>query len=107
MIQRNRADRDVRDGGVFAEAIEKTGVRDFGFSERCGSYVLQGRKRLRTKNAAQAGDQMMALWLILNEIWKSKIEIVAVTEFDREVRLKHIGLGIAELTMRVNGAASK
>src|SRR5260370_241105 len=33
MIQRNRADQDVKAGEVFVKGIEKTGVRDFGFCE--------------------------------------------------------------------------
>src|ERR1035437_5547892 len=54
MIQRNRADQDVRAGGVFVEGIEKTGVRDFGFCEQRESPVLQGRKRLREEECGGA-----------------------------------------------------
>lgn len=53
---------------------EKTEVRGFGFCERRESHVLHGRKRLRDEECG-SGDQMMALWLTLNEIWKSKMEI--------------------------------
>jgi len=45
---------------MFAECIEKTGVRDFGFCERRESHVLQGRKRPRDEECG-SGDQMMAL----------------------------------------------
>ena len=47
MIQRNRANQDVRAGVVFVECLEKTGVCDFGFCEQRESPVLQGRQRLR------------------------------------------------------------
>jgi hypothetical protein len=40
------------------------------------SHVLQGRKRLRDEECGSGG-QMMALWLTLNEIWRSKIETPA------------------------------
>jgi hypothetical protein len=76
MIQRNRADQDVRAGVAFVESFEKTGVRDFGFCEQRESPVLQGRKRLRDEECGSQ-DHWMALWLILNEIWKSKMEIRA------------------------------
>jgi hypothetical protein len=56
------------------EGTEKTGVRDFEFCEQRESLVLQGRKRLREEERGSQ-DQRMALWLILNEIWKSKMEI--------------------------------
>jgi hypothetical protein len=74
MIQRNRADLDLRDGGMFVEDIEKTGIRDFGSCEQRESSVLQGRKRLREKECGSQ-DQRIAFGLILNEIWKSKMEI--------------------------------
>ena len=74
MIQRNRADQDLRDGGVFAEGIERTKVRDFGVCARSESPVLQGRKRLREEECGPQ-DQRMAFGLTLSEIWKSKMEI--------------------------------
>ncbi len=46
MVQRNRATKDARAGGVFVEGGEKTGVRDFRFCGQRGSPVLRGRKRL-------------------------------------------------------------
>ena len=85
-IQRNRADQDVRHGGFFAECIEKTGVRDFGFCERRESCVLQDRKRLRDEECG-SGDQMMALWLMQNEIRKSKTEIPAILSSIREGKM--------------------
>jgi hypothetical protein len=42
------------------------------------SPVLQGRKRLR-KEERGSQDQKRALWHILNEIWRSKIEVPAET----------------------------
>jgi hypothetical protein len=77
MIQRNRADQDVKAGEVFVKGIEKTGVRDFGFCERRESPVLQGRKRLRDEERG-SGDQRMALWLILRSgspKWKFRIGV--------------------------------
>jgi hypothetical protein len=71
MIQRNRADQDVRDGGVFVEDIEKTGVRDFGIDEQRENSVLKGRKRLREEECGSQ-DQRMASGLTLNQTWKSK-----------------------------------
>jgi hypothetical protein len=59
---------------VLVEGSEKTGVRGFGFCGQRGSPVLQGRKRLRDEECG-SGDQTMALWRILNEIWKSKMGI--------------------------------
>ena len=44
MMQRNRADQDVRDGGAFAEGTEKTGVRDLEFCAQGDGPVLQGLK---------------------------------------------------------------
>jgi hypothetical protein len=67
-------DQDVRAGGVFVEGIEKTRVRDLGFCEQREISVLQGRKRLREEECGPQ-DQRMAFGLILNEIWKSKMEI--------------------------------
>ena len=74
MIQRNRADQDVRVGEVFVECAEKKGVRDFELRAQGESPVLQGRKRLPEEEWSSQ-DQRMAVWLILNEIWKSKMEI--------------------------------
>jgi hypothetical protein len=83
MIQRNRAEQGVRDGGAFVEDVEKKGVRDFGFCEQRESPVLQGRKRLREEECGWQY-QRMALWPIPNEIWKSKMEIS-----DKHVILAH------------------
>ena len=61
MIQRNRVDQDARAGVVFAEGIEKTGVRGFGFCEQRESPVLQGRKRLLREAMRLAGPKDGAL----------------------------------------------
>jgi hypothetical protein len=74
MTPAKSGDQDVEAGDVFVEGSEKTEVRGFGFCEQRGSPVLQGRKRLRNEQCG-SGDQTMALWLTLNEIWKSKMEI--------------------------------
>jgi hypothetical protein len=74
MIQRNRAGQDVRVGEVSVENTEETGVCDFRVCAQRDSPVLQGRKRLRDEECGSQ-DQRMALWLILNEIRKSKMEI--------------------------------
>ena len=76
MIQRNRSDKDVRAESCLWKGIETTGVRDFGFCEQRESPVLQSRKRLWEEECGSQ-DQKVALWLILNETWKSKIEIPA------------------------------
>jgi hypothetical protein len=73
-IQRNRATQGAKAEGVFAEGSEKTGVRDFGFCEQLGSPVLRGRKRLPEEECGSQ-ERRMAVWLILNESWKSKMEI--------------------------------
>jgi hypothetical protein len=75
MIQRNRADQDVRAGEVFVECSEKKGVRDFGFCAQGGSPVWQDRKRL-PKRECSSQDQKMAVWSILNRTGKSKMEIL-------------------------------
>jgi hypothetical protein len=74
MTPAKSGDPDVESGDVLAKRIEKTGVRGVGFCEQRGSPVLQGRKRLRADECGSQ-DQRMALWPILNEIWKSKMEI--------------------------------
>jgi hypothetical protein len=61
---------------VFVKCSEKTGVRDYGFCAQGDSLVWQGRKRL-PKRECCSQDQRMAVWLILNEIRKSKMEIPA------------------------------
>jgi len=67
-------DQGAEAGDVFVESSEKTGIRDFGFCEQRGSPVLQGRKRLRDEECG-SGDQRMAVWPMLHEIRKSKMEI--------------------------------
>jgi hypothetical protein len=76
MLQRNRAGQDVRAGDVFVECIEKKGVRDFGFCAQGESPVWQDRKRLPEEECGSQ-EQRMAVRLILNETWKSKMEIPA------------------------------
>jgi hypothetical protein len=56
------------------ECTEKTRARDFGFSALGDSTALLGRKRL-PKEILQLADQRIAVGLILNEIWKFKVEI--------------------------------
>jgi hypothetical protein len=41
--------------------------------KRRASHVLQDRRRLRDGESG-SGHPMMALWLMLNEIWKSQME---------------------------------
>lgn len=73
-VTSKQGDLDVTAGGVLVEGIEKTGVRDFGFCKQRESSVFQGRKRLLEEECSSQ-DQRMALWLILNEICKSKMDI--------------------------------
>jgi hypothetical protein len=67
----------VRAGEVFVEGIEKTGVRDFGFCAPGDSPVWLGRKRLENGSRRECSlvDRSRAVWLIVNEIRKSKMEI--------------------------------
>jgi hypothetical protein len=76
MIQRNRACQDVRGGEVFVQCSEKAGVRDFGFCALGDSPVWQGREGFPKREYSSQG-QRMAVWLILNAIRKSKMEIPA------------------------------
>jgi hypothetical protein len=75
MTPAKSADQGVEAGDVFVEGIEETGVRGFGFCEQRGSPVLQSRKRLPKRKCSLLG-QRMAVRLILNEIRKSKMEIL-------------------------------
>jgi hypothetical protein len=74
MPQRNQADQDAGAGEVSVECVEKTGVRDFEFCAQGDSPVLQGQERLPEEECSSQ-DQGMAVWLILNGTWKSKMEI--------------------------------
>jgi hypothetical protein len=59
---------------VFVEITEKIGGCDFGFCAQRGSPVLRGRERLPEEECGSQ-EQRMAVWLILSESWKSKMEI--------------------------------
>lgn len=74
MTQRNPAGQDVRVGEVFVEDTEKMGVRDFGLCAQRDSPVLEGRRRL-PQEVRGLLDQRTAGWVILNRIWKSKMEM--------------------------------
>jgi ribosomal protein S27E len=74
MIQRNRATQDARAGEVFAESIEKMGFATLDFARSAGIPFCWVENGPRKKNAARK-KQRMAAWLILNESWKSKMEI--------------------------------
>jgi hypothetical protein len=56
------------------ECAEKTGVRDFELCAQGDGPVWQVENGFRSKECSSQ-DQRMAVWLILNEIWKSKMEI--------------------------------
>ena len=74
MTPAKSGDRGVEAGDVFVESSEKTRVRGLGFCEQRGSPVLQGRKRLPEVECSSL-DHWLAARLILNRIWKSKMEI--------------------------------
>ena len=60
---------------MFVEGIEKTDVRDFVFSlSSAESPRLAGSEEFREEECGSM-DQRMTFWFILNEIWKSKMEI--------------------------------
>jgi hypothetical protein len=56
------------------ECADKTGVRDFEFCAQGDGPVWQVENGFRSKECSSQ-DQRMAVWLILNEIWKSQVEI--------------------------------
>ena len=103
MTPAKSADQGVEAGDVFVEGIEETGVRGFGFCEQRRSPVLQSRKRLPKRKCSLLG-QRMAVRLILNEIRKSKMEILgnshplysAHLTLDTLQRLAKIGGALAE-----------
>lgn len=73
MTQRNRADQDVRAGGVFVRCPEKKGLSRFGFSGQGDNSEVRG-EYVSQREECNSQDQRMAVWPILNEIWKSKME---------------------------------
>ena len=54
------------------ECTEKTGVRDFEFCAQGESPILRDRKRFSEEECGSL-DQRMTVWLMLDEIWKSKM----------------------------------
>lgn len=64
------------------ECDEKAVVRDFAVSAKGDNPGLQGRKRIPRGKIRFAGPRM-AVWLILNEIWMSRMEIAANTSGPR------------------------
>ena len=74
MIQRNRADQDVRAGGVFVEGTEKIGFPGFGFFRQGNNYALRGRKRL-SEGKMQLRGSKDGGWEYTNNAGESKMEI--------------------------------
>jgi len=65
----------VRVGEVFVESAEKK-FPDSGFSQQGDTCALRGRKRLLAEERS-AQDRKGGFGFILNEIWKSRVEILA------------------------------
>ena len=59
---------------MFVECTEKTGVSGFGLSGQGDNPALRGRRRLPKEKMQLAGSKEGGL-VILNGIWKSKMEI--------------------------------
>jgi hypothetical protein len=59
---------------VFVEYTEEAGFPGFGFPGQGNNPALRVRRRLPAEEC-NSQDQRMAVWDILNGVWKSKTEI--------------------------------
>jgi hypothetical protein len=77
MIQRDRATQDARAGEVLTESVEKMGLAILDFARSAGSPSCGVENGSGRKNAARR-NKRKAVWLILNESWKSNMETPGV-----------------------------